>query len=126
MVIEDDYAIRETLTDVLESEGYGVRAVANGRDALALLERGTAPRLILLDLMMPVMDGVAFRSAQQRDPRLALIPVIVLSADHRLDERAGAMAVEGHLSKPFELDALLAAIDRSFRGARGGRTDVSA
>jgi CheY-like chemotaxis protein len=111
MVIEDDFAIRETLRELLEDEGYGVVWASNGQEALAQLERHT-PRLILLDLMMPVMDGWEFRSAQRRDPVLARIPVVVISADHALDQKVPALAADGWLAKPFELDALLATLRR--------------
>jgi CheY-like chemotaxis protein len=111
MVIEDDFAIRETLREVLEDEGYGVVWASNGQEALAQL-RSHSPRLILLDLMMPVMDGWEFRSAQRRDPALASIPVIVISADHALDQKVSTLAADGWLAKPFELDALLATLQR--------------
>ena len=112
MVVEDDFSIRETLRELLEDEGFAVSWAANGRDALARLEAGDSPRLILLDLMMPVMDGLEFRSAQQRDPRLSQIPVVVISAEHGLEQTASTMAVQGFLAKPFELDALIATVQR--------------
>jgi CheY-like chemotaxis protein len=112
MVVEDDFAIRETLRELLEEQGYVVVWAANGREALTRLQGGRPPRVILLDLMMPVMDGWEFRTAQQRDPKLARIPVVVISADHALAEKVAQMAVDGYLAKPFELDALLAAVDR--------------
>ena len=111
MVIEDDFAIRETLRELLQEAGYPVTGAANGREALAQLKVGRVPRLILLDLMMPVMDGLEFRAQQQRDPVLAPIPVIVISAGHEF-EKIDAMAAEGYLAKPFKLDALLAAVNR--------------
>ncbi|HET9594458.1 MAG TPA: response regulator [Anaeromyxobacteraceae bacterium] len=111
MVIEDDFAIRETLRELLEDQGFHVTGAANGREALARLAEH-APRLILLDLMMPVMDGIEFRSAQQRDERLAGIPVVVISADHGLAQKASNMAVEGFLAKPFELDELIETVQR--------------
>ncbi len=113
MVVEDDYAIRETLRELLEDEGYGVVWACNGQEALARLRAGAAaPRLILLDLMMPVMDGWEFRRAQQHDPALSRIPVVVISADAALDQEAARLAVEGCLAKPFELQALLDTVHR--------------
>ncbi|MFL5262818.1 MAG: response regulator [Anaeromyxobacteraceae bacterium] len=111
LVVEDDFAIRETLRELLEDEGYEVSWASNGREALELLAH-RAPRVILLDLMMPVMDGWEFRVAQQRDPALARIPVVVISADHGLDQKVAALAVDGWLAKPFELDALLTTVRR--------------
>src|SRR4051812_3823868 len=86
LVVDDDRAIRVTVQEILADEGYAVRAVENGREALEVLRTTEAlPGIILLDLRMPVMDGWSFRQQQKADPRLADIPVLVLSAD-------GAMA----------------------------------
>ncbi len=112
MLVEDDLAIRETLRELLEGEGYGVQSAENGRDALARLRSSEPPRLILLDLTMPVMDGWAFRRAQRGDPTLSQIPVVVLSADHPLAEKVSDMAVAGYLAKPFELATLLDTVQR--------------
>jgi CheY-like chemotaxis protein len=111
MIVEDDVAIRETLRELLEEAGYAVVPACNGREALEHLSH-RVPRLILLDLMMPVMDGWQFRDAQQRDPTLANIPVVVISADHGLERSAARLDVDGYLAKPFGLDALLAAVRR--------------
>jgi CheY-like chemotaxis protein len=112
LLVEDDLSIRDMLHDLLEDEGYRVRSAGNGRDALACLRASGPTRLILLDLMMPVMDGWAFREAQRRDPALSHIPVIVLSADDALAEKALRMSAAAWLSKPFELGVLLDAIHR--------------
>jgi len=111
MVVEDDFAIRETLRELLEDQGFHVMGAANGREALAQLAEHE-PRLILLDLMMPVMDGMEFRSAQQRDARWARIPVVVISADHGLAQKATNMEVDGFLAKPFELRELMETVRR--------------
>ncbi|HEX9290552.1 MAG TPA: response regulator [Anaeromyxobacteraceae bacterium] len=112
MVIEDDFAIRETLRELLEEEGYHVVGAANGMEALDRLKAGRAPHLILLDLMMPIMDGWEFRSAQQLDPALAGIPVVVISASHGLEQKVAGMSAAAFLAKPFELDALLETVER--------------
>jgi CheY-like chemotaxis protein len=112
LVVEDDADILRAIVQVLEDEGYAVRAAENGNAALAAL-RGPEARLpcvILLDLMMPVMDGWAFRAEQLRDPILARIPVIVLTADGSAAAETGAMEVAGALRKPVELLTLLATI----------------
>src|ERR1044071_1184503 len=83
LVVEDDSAIREVLTDVLESEGYQVLNAANGREAIQLLRSSTLPCLILLDLMMPVMNGWQFRDEQRQDPLLAPVPV-----EQRVDRKS--------------------------------------
>jgi CheY-like chemotaxis protein len=86
---------------------------ANGHEALARLHGGRPmPGLILLDLMMPVMDGWEFLVAQQDDPALARIPVIVISADHALRHEVAQLEVAGYLPKPFEYDALLDTVQR--------------
>lgn len=108
LVIDDDVAIREALEAVLEDEGYAVQSAANGREALALLRTGEGqPTVILLDLMMPVVNGWEFRAAQQGDPSLAPIPVVVLSADRDVAAKAAALQVSGYLAKPINLDVLL-------------------
>ena len=111
-MVEDDFAIRETLRELLEEEGYRVTQASNGAEALARLRESKTPKLILLDLMMPVMDGWEFRHAIEGDPRLADIPVIVISADHGLEQKIDAMHVEGYLAKPFELERLLETVER--------------
>ncbi|MCA9600481.1 MAG: response regulator [Polyangiales bacterium] len=81
MVVEDDHDIRETLREIIEGQGCRVRCAANGREALDLLtSETTLPSLLLVDLMMPVMDGRSFRRAQLEDPRLATIPVVIVTA----------------------------------------------
>ncbi len=112
MVVEDDRDVREILREILEDAGYSVSWAANGREALAHLKRGRAPQVILLDLMMPVMDGLEFRTAQREDPSLAPIPVVVISADHGVDAKIGQMQVDAWLPKPFEVSTLLATVDR--------------
>jgi CheY-like chemotaxis protein len=107
LVVEDDQEIRYCLSELLEEEGYQVRGVANGREALAYLRAAhQPPRLILLDLAMPVMDGWQFRSEQKRDPALAKIPVVVVAA-----AKHGALVAdveaEAFVPKPLDLDHFL-------------------
>ena len=112
MVVEDDAAIRELVMQVLTFEGFMAVGAGDGREALRRLkEEHVRPEVILLDLMMPVMDGWHFRAEQLKDPALAQIPVVVMSAV------ADAMPAEGHVSKPFDVDALLDAVTRA--GAPG-------
>jgi len=111
LVVDDDVDIRATLTDVLEDEGYRVDAVGNGREALAYLRTHRSPSIVLLDLMMPVMDGFMFRAEQNNDPALAAIPVVVMTARGSLEP--GAIDVPDVLAKPLKLAALLDAIQRA-------------
>src|ERR1700682_362753 len=81
LIVEDDASIREAIAEVLRSEGYEASSCGHGREALEYLRDGHHPDVILLDLMMPVMDGWEFRIEQRKDPALATIPVVALSAD---------------------------------------------
>jgi CheY-like chemotaxis protein len=105
MVIDDDASIRETLCELLEEEGYPAVGAANGRDALAALRAGPLPCLILLDLMMPVMNGWEFREQQQRDPALAAIPVAVITAAGL--QQGETIHAEAVLPKPLRIEAVL-------------------
>lgn len=107
LVVEDDPDIRATLCEALEDNGYTAVGAGNGVEALAYL-RGAAERpcLILLDLMMPVMDGQTFRAEQRADAALAAIPTIVISAYRDLERYAAELATE-YLPKPVRLDTLL-------------------
>jgi CheY-like chemotaxis protein len=80
LLVEDDLSIHQSLGESLEESGYLVIAAVDGREAIALLRSGVRPSAILLDLMMPVMDGWDFRHEQRSDPRLRDIPVIVITA----------------------------------------------
>jgi CheY-like chemotaxis protein len=105
LIVEDDVELREMMAQLLALEGFQARAVSNGREALDYLGGGGRPHVILLDLMMPVMDGWEFRRQQQSDPTLASVPVIVLSAlDHR---RAAEVDAVAFLKKPLDFDRLL-------------------
>jgi len=110
LIVEDDFDIREALTQILEEEGYTVRGAANGREALDVATEDSAPKLILLDLMMPVMNGWQFRAEQLKDPRLASVPVLVISADPQVQPKAASLGVAGLLRKPIALDDLLEAV----------------
>jgi two-component system response regulator MprA len=112
LVVEDDLDVRLSLVEVLEDEGYSVASASDGVEALDYLRVRPAPRLILLDLMMPRMDGFQFRSAQMNDRAIAEIPVAVVTADERVGQRALAMAAHGFLRKPVKLTDLLALVQR--------------
>jgi CheY-like chemotaxis protein len=107
LLVEDDEIVRRAIQMVLEWEGYHVQCANNGQEALdALRSALTQPCLILLDIMMPVLDGEQFRQEQLRDPSLASIPVIVVSAANF----AEAVSAVHHIHKPFEVQELLDAI----------------
>lgn len=101
------------MVDVLNDYGYDAVGATNGREALARLRASAAlPCLILLDLMMPVMDGRGFREAQLLDHELAKIPVVVVSAYGNSAKHAEELGAVAHLDKPLKLATLLQLIER--------------
>ena len=110
MIVEDDRDTREMLGRFLELEGFEVQTAANGRQALETLAAGPPACVIVLDLMMPVMDGWQFRDAQARDPRLSSIPVVVVTA---AGSREHVAPIDAHawFSKPLDLERVLQTID---------------
>lgn len=117
LVVDDDADIRDAMMLVLGGSGYNVVTAANGAEALRVLAAShRRPCAILLDLMMPVMDGQQFREAQLRDPALANMPVIVLSGDANVKKRAAELGVDAYLMKPIALDRLLSELGRFCSG----------
>jgi CheY-like chemotaxis protein len=113
LVIDDDHAIREMLTEALEDASYRVISAENGDQALTQLRQAhMLPRVILLDLMMPVMTGWEFRLAQQADAQLATIPVIVLSARPSLQHASFTITADAFIQKPLDIVHLLTLVDR--------------
>jgi CheY-like chemotaxis protein len=116
LVVEDDAATRDGLTGLLEAEGFAVTAAANGREALDILAGIPPPQLILLDLLMPVMDGWQFLAEHRRGkPSRRGAPVVLLSG---LGFISGAPGVADFLRKPVEPAALLACVRRFCGTAR--------
>jgi CheY-like chemotaxis protein len=113
LVVEDDEDIRADLTAILRVKGFTVDEAANGRDALARLRAGARPCVIVLDLMMPVMNGWELRQAMLGDVLLAAIPVIVVSGKGRIaPDEEQVLAPSAVLVKPFELSELLLLVAR--------------
>ena len=110
LLVEDDTDIREAVGEVLTDHGYRVVTAGHGAAALERLRDGTRPDVILLDLMMPVMDGATFRATQKADPALAGIPVVVMTALATARDAPEWADVAAFLTKPIKLDALLAAL----------------
>ena len=108
LIVDDDPGIRETLLEVLEDADFCPLAVANGQEALDYLRQGYKPCVILLDLMMPVMDGWQFRAAQMADPQLDPIPVVVLTAHN--DQNG--LTCGAYLHKPVQLHTLLETVSK--------------
>lgn len=110
LVVDDDSDLRETICDILEMNGHTTRLARNGEEALALLRREPNIELVLLDLMMPVMNGWAFRESQLAAPELARIPVVVMTA--AADLARNPITAAQILPKPVTTKSLLAAISK--------------
>ena len=116
LIVDDDRDIRDSLVEVLEDHGYHAVGAGNGREALDTLRTSAeVPCLILLDLMMPVMDGREFREEQLKHPEWTDIPVIVISAYNDVAEQARALEAE-HLRKPLGMRPLIDAVRRYCAG----------
>jgi CheY-like chemotaxis protein len=115
LLVEDDIDIRIDLADLLRTEGYEVETAANGQEALDWLrDHREEVGLILLDLMMPVMNGWDFRARQLEEPELTSIPVVLLSGAGDVARHALALKTAGYLIKPLRLDSLLRVVSRLF------------
>lgn len=116
LLVEDDLDIRESIKEVLEDEGYAIAEAGNGVEALEQLRGATAlPDLILLDLMMPTMNGVQFREEMVQNPVWAEIPIVILSADADARYKAELIKAADVLEKPVELDRLFQTVARAIR-----------
>ena len=124
LIAEDDPAIRALLVDLLTDEGFAVRAAGDGEEALAVLD-GWRPALIILDQLMPRMDGASFRAAQRERPEIAAIPVLLLSAARDLPERGQLLDVAAILPKPFDLDRLISLAGQLIAAADSPQRDTA-
>jgi len=117
LVVEDDAPIAVELAELLHDEGYSVRIARDGSDALLQLQAGFRPSVILLDLVMPVMDGWTLRRKLLDQPNLATIPVVVITGVEA-PKAAELERVEDILTKPFDVESLLTIVDRHISGER--------
>jgi two-component system, OmpR family, response regulator MprA len=115
MVVDDDEDIREVAKLLLEIEGYRVATASDGADAWEQVNESERPSLILLDLMMPRMDGEQFIKALRASP-LAGIPVVIMSGQNAADDKAKELAADDCLTKPTDLEQLLLTIRRCLNG----------
>ena len=119
LVVEDDLDVARLLCEVLEAEGYETAIAANGREALDHLRQNNhRPDLILLDMMMPVMDGWKFREEQRKLPGVASIPVVTVTADSDARGKAASIQAAGYIAKPLSIDSLLDEVERICGGTR--------
>jgi CheY-like chemotaxis protein len=112
LLVDDNFVTREAMSQLLGCDGYRVTTAANGADAFRRLDGHEKPAVILLDLNMPVMDGPTFRRRQREDRELAAIPVVVLSSDGDVAEKASSLGAETYLQKPVDIALLLDIIHR--------------
>jgi CheY-like chemotaxis protein len=104
LVVEDDDDIRNAIVDLLEAEGYNTKWAINGKDALEKLTKIPRPCLVLLDMMMPIMNGRQFLDEVMKDSTLAPLPVLIVSAVADKTNTEGAI---GFLKKPIDIDVVL-------------------
>jgi CheY-like chemotaxis protein len=123
LVVEDDRDIRDSVVEILEDEGYTVSDAAGGQEALERLASGsTKPNLILLDLMMPGMNGFQFRQKQLESVEFGGIPVIVITADSTAQDRSGPLKAAAFLRKPIKIQPLLNTIKQTLERTEGRST----
>jgi CheY-like chemotaxis protein len=115
LVVDDDPEMRDSMEMLLQSDGYAVVTAEHGEAALTSLRGGISPCAILLDLMMPVMDGFQFRQEQLSDPRIAAIPVITYSGHYDVQANAARLRPAAYFQKPVDPDVLLALIREQCR-----------
>ncbi len=120
LVVEDDPDIRDSVVEILEDEGYTVSDAAGGQEALERLASASAkPDLILLDLMMPGMDGFQFREKQLESKEFGGIPVVVVTADSTARDRSGPLQAAAFLRKPIKIQPLLNTIKQTLERTEG-------
>jgi CheY-like chemotaxis protein len=112
LIVEDDHDIRDAISEFLAESGFEVQAAENGLKGLEILRAGFRPGIILLDLMMPVMDGFAFREEQNKDPQLSHIPVVVMSADGNISQKQGRLGAAEYLKKPLDIYDLVETLNK--------------
>jgi DNA-binding response OmpR family regulator len=115
LIVEDDVDIRECLGELLEDRGYKVLLAGTGAEALDELSRADAlPAIILLDLMMPVMDGWQFRAEQRKREAWDSIPVVIISAHDHARANTDSIGAFAYLRKPLNLNQLLAVVETAY------------
>jgi DNA-binding response OmpR family regulator len=111
LVVDDEPTLRELVAEALREAGYLIDTAANGAEALELMRRDV-PHAVILDLMMPLLDGAGFINLKRLNPRFAAVPVLLVTAAYGAYDAAERLGASACLTKPFELDELLAAVDR--------------
>jgi CheY-like chemotaxis protein len=112
LIVEDEEPIRQVIADVLRDRGFDALPAANGAEALRLLD-SVRPDVVVLDLLMPVMHGWAFMENYIQKTAGQPIPIVVLSVNPALPRSFNSLGVKEVVAKPFDVDALLEAVDRA-------------
>jgi CheY-like chemotaxis protein len=116
LIVDDDPDLSEVLRRVLHRCGYAVQVARNGREALEALRQGQGPEVVLLDLMMPDVNGWEFRAEQLKDPELSGIPVVVFSGHGKIEQDTASIKAAANLRKPVALEDLLQVLGRVLAG----------
>ncbi len=114
LLIDDEPDLRECIAELLEGEGYTVKQAENGKTGLEILKSGHTPKIIVLDYMMPVMDGKTFCEHAINDSRISAIPIILLTAANVPPETTETMKVAAQLEKPIDIEKFLKAVKAYF------------
>ena len=114
LLIDDEPDLRECIAELLEGEGYTVKQAENGKTGLEILKSGHTPKVIVLDYMMPIMDGKTFCEHTVKDNHISTIPIILLTAANVPPETTESMKVAVQLEKPINIDKFLAAVKSYF------------
>ena len=117
LIVEDDPDIRGMLNQLFEGEGFQVLQAENGKDALEVLRSSPKPDIILLDLLMPVMDGYGFRKVHETDYQLSSIPIVLMSAEGQLDIKQMKIGLALSVRKPIDIDTLLSVVAKAIKGS---------
>ena len=127
LIVDDDPAIRDVVSDILEMSDYCVETACNGAEALDRI-RDDRPAAVLLDLMMPVMDGWEFLREYKDEAPAAPVPVVIMSAAQDASQAVDKLGAQAFLAKPFEIETILAIVGRVATDARhlSGRTKGAA
>ena len=115
LIVDDDEDTRAAFAGALRSQGYTTIEAKNGSEGMCLLRTGLRPDLILLDVDMPIFDGVGFRAAQMRDPNLASIPIVLITGEPDVDALVEVVRPEAVLVKPVSYAPFIAAVSRSVK-----------
>jgi DNA-binding response OmpR family regulator len=129
LIVDDDPAIRDVVSDILEMSDYCVKTASNGAEALDTI-RVDRPAAVLLDLMMPIMDGWEFLREYKGQAAVAPVPVVIMSAAQDASQVAGQLGAQAFLAKPFEIETILAIVGRvatqaSHPKRRGGQSRLA-